>query len=287
LLTEEEPGATREEVEAESRREPVSSAPPRKRQPHPGRKPLPESLPRVEKVIACQANCAHCGGETRVIGYDLSEVLDREPAKWFARVTKREKRSCGKCSGVQMPELTPRIVDKGLASDRVVVETVVAKYCLHLPLYRQEAILEREAGVEISRATLDGWSCAWASCFSRWPASCAQVCGADRIYRPMKRSCQCRCTTTAARITRPICGSTAPLEARGWSIFSLGRGREGPAKFLKDWNGILQTDGYQAYDQVGGPGVVHVGCWVRYLDTGVIQCMFAKNAEHPGSVCPA
>ncbi len=43
--------------------------------------------------------------------------------------------------------------------------------------------------------------------------------------------------------------------------FQLGRGRDGPAKFLKDWNGILQTDGYQAYDQVGGPGLVHVGCW--------------------------
>jgi len=25
--------------------------------------------------------------------------------------------------------------------------------------------------------------------------------------------------------------------------FQLGRGRDGPAKFLKDWNGILQTDG--------------------------------------------
>ena len=92
-----------------------------------------------------------------MIGYDLSQVLDREPAKWFVRVTKREKRSCGKCSAIQMPPLAPRIVEKGMASDRVIIETVVAKYCDHLPLYRQEAMIEREAGVEISRATLDGW----------------------------------------------------------------------------------------------------------------------------------
>jgi transposase len=131
LLTEEEPGATREEVQAESQREPILTAPPRKRKPHPGRKPLPESLPRIEEVIACGANGTHCGGETRVIGYDLSEVLDREPAKWFVRVTKREKRSCGKCSAIQMPPLGPRIVEKGLASDRVSIETVVAKYCDH------------------------------------------------------------------------------------------------------------------------------------------------------------
>ena len=58
--------------------------------------------------------------------------------------------------GVAAP-LPARIVDKGLVSDRVVIDTVVAKYSDHLPLYRQSAILARETGVEISRATLDGW----------------------------------------------------------------------------------------------------------------------------------
>jgi zinc-finger binding domain of transposase IS66/Transposase C of IS166 homeodomain len=94
LLVEQEPSTTREEVEAEARREPIATAPTRERKPHPGRKPLPENLPRVEEVIACEANCTCCGEETRLIGYDTSEVLDREPAKWFVRVTKREKRSC-------------------------------------------------------------------------------------------------------------------------------------------------------------------------------------------------
>jgi hypothetical protein len=45
--------------------------------------------------------------------------------------------------------------------------------------------------------------------------------------------------------------------------FQPGRGRDGPAKFLKGWNGILQTDGYQVYEQVGGPGLIHVGCWAH------------------------
>ena len=31
------------------------------------------------------------------------------------------------------------------------------KYADHLPIYRQSAILERETGIELSRATLDGW----------------------------------------------------------------------------------------------------------------------------------
>ena len=40
--------------------------------------------------------------------------------------------------------------------DTVVIATVVSKYCDHAPLYRQAAILEREAGSEIGRATRVG-----------------------------------------------------------------------------------------------------------------------------------
>ena len=43
--------------------------------------------------------------------------------------------------------------------------------------------------------------------------------------------------------------------------FQLGRGRDGPKKFLGGFNGILQTDGYAAYDKVGGPRLVHGACW--------------------------
>jgi transposase len=103
--------------------------------------------------------CAACGRETAVIGHDESEQLDVEPARYFVRVTKREKRACHGCQQgtVRMARLEPRIVEKGLASEAVVIDTVVAKYCDHLPLYRQASMLERETGLEISRATLNGW----------------------------------------------------------------------------------------------------------------------------------
>jgi transposase len=86
LLADEEPGATRDEVEAEARREPLTRTPGRERNPHPGRKPLPETLRRVTHVIACQeTTCASCGEQTAVIGYDESEQLDMEPAHYFVR----------------------------------------------------------------------------------------------------------------------------------------------------------------------------------------------------------
>jgi hypothetical protein len=94
LLAEEEPGATRDEVEAESRRETLTRTPGRQRHSHPGRKPLPENLRRVTDVIVCQeTTCACCGEQTVVIGYDESEQLDIEPAHYFVRVTRREKRA--------------------------------------------------------------------------------------------------------------------------------------------------------------------------------------------------
>ena len=45
--------------------------------------------------------------------------------------------------------------------------------------------------------------------------------------------------------------------------FRLGRGRDGPKNFLGQFEGILQTDGYGAYDRVGGPRIVHAACWAH------------------------
>jgi transposase len=45
--------------------------------------------------------------------------------------------------------------------------------------------------------------------------------------------------------------------------FQLSRAREGPKQFLANFNGILQTDGYNGYDRVGGPKLIHAGCWAH------------------------
>ena len=103
---------------------------------HPGRQELPANLPRVERILPCapdQRVCKRCGKETVVIGYEESSQLDVEPAKYFVLVTKREKRACRSCEdlGVVSAPLPPRIIEKCLASDRIVIETVVSKYCNH------------------------------------------------------------------------------------------------------------------------------------------------------------
>ena len=94
-LLELEPGVSSAEVKAESERAQLK-LPFKKPRKHPGRQELPADLPRVEQIIACtpqQCVCGNCGKETTLIGYESAEQLDVEPAKYFVRVTKREKRA--------------------------------------------------------------------------------------------------------------------------------------------------------------------------------------------------
>ena len=122
-------------------------------------------FPGVEKIVACTAEqcvCGGCGSGTTVIGYEESEQLGVDPAKYFVLVTKREKRACKHCEelGVFAAPLPQRIIEKSLVSDQVVIDTIVAKYCDALPLYRQSVILARDTSIDISRATMMAGSCA-------------------------------------------------------------------------------------------------------------------------------
>ena len=269
-LLEEEPGVSNLEVAAESEREPLpASAPiqPRRARQHPGRQALPANLARVERVIPCspeQARCAHCGEPTEVIGYEQSEQLDVEPAQYFVLVTKREKRGCRCCQrGVVTAPTPARIIEKGLVSDRVVIDTVIAKYCDHLPLYRQSAMLERETGLEIGRATLDGW-----------------VMTVGQLLIPLTNMLRAELLSGGYIQADETPVGVQMHDRRGknhqaylWQYgrpggsvvfeFQMGRGRAGPKRFLEGFEGILQTDGYIAYEKVGGPKMVHVACWAH------------------------
>ena len=267
-LLELEPGVSGVEIQAESEREPLPASANRKPRPHPGRQELPAGLPRVERVIACapeQCTCKACGQPTVVIGYDASERLDVEPAKYFVTVTKREKRACQRCGegGVAAAPVPARIVEKGLAGDRVVIDTVVAKYSDHLPLYRQSAILIREAGVEIGRATMDGW-------VMRVGELLVPI--AEAMRRELLDGTYIQADETTVDVQLHD-GRGRNHQAYLWQYgrpgggvvfdFRLGRGREGPKNFLGRFEGILQTDGYSAYERVGGPGMVHAVCWAH------------------------
>lgn len=162
-LLELEPGVSQAKVAAEAEREPLPKPSSTKARsparPHAGRQELPADLSRRERVLACTSDEQHClqsGAARVVIGHQTSGQLEVEPARCFVLVTKREMRAYPRGVEAGMAVAPPRIVEKGLVSDRVVTDTIVAKFVDHQPPYRQSARLEREAGVEIHRPTLDG-----------------------------------------------------------------------------------------------------------------------------------
>ncbi len=279
-LLEEEPGVSRAEVEEESSRDQLE-LPLRKAKQQPARQSLPAELPRKEEIIPCVPQdciCGSCGKEKVVIGYETAEQLDIEPIEYFVRLTKREKRACPDCpqQGVQCAPLPSRIIEKSLASDRLIIETIVNKYADHLPLYRQSAIIERDTGVELSRSTL----CAW-------------VMRVGELLRPIK-------TAMAKELLAGdyIQADETPVdvqlpEVKGknhqaylWQYsrpggvvvfdFQLSRSREGPKEFLGGFRAILQSDGYSGYDRVGAPGLIHAGCWAHAR-----RYFFQATEAHP------
>ena len=266
-LLELEPGVSSAEVQAESQREqlklPIKAA--RK---HPGRQELPADLPRVEKLISCtpqQCVCGKCGKQTTVIGYESSEQLDVEPAKYFVQVIKREKRACKGCEeqGVQCAPLPARIIDKALASDRVVIDTVVSKYADHVPLYRQSAILERETGIEMPRATLDGWVMRVGELLRPITAAMGQELLRGDYIQADETPVDVQMHDGRGKNHQAYLWQYSRPGAAVVFDFRMGREREGPKRFLGNFEGILQSDGYGAYDHVGGARIVHAGCWAH------------------------
>jgi transposase len=267
-LLEFEPGVSNTEVAAESERD---ALPPtqekRKRRKHPGRQTLPADLPRVERVIACtleQCICGNCGAGTKVIGYEVSEVLEVKPAEYFVQVTKREKRACKKCEeqGVAMAPLPVRIIDKSLVSDRIIIDTIVCKYADHNPLYRQSVILLRDAGIDISRATMCGWVMTVGEMLAPMVWAMRRELLAGTYIQADETTVDVQMHDRRGKNHQAYLWQYGTPGGSTIFDFQMGRGREGPASILDKFEGILQTDGFISYvSGVGGPKMVHAACW--------------------------
>jgi len=231
---------------------------------HPGRERLPEHLERREEIIPCHpqdCTCAKCGAERPVIGYDTREELACEPARFWVRVIKREKRGshCEPEQGVASAPAPAQIVPKGKLSNDFIIEAVIRKYQQHLPVYRQCAALAEEFDIELSRKTVTD-----------------AILAAGELLRPVVRSQRLELLAGGyiQADETPVPCQTGEKTGRNhkaflWEYgrpggivvfdFRMGRSREGPLEFLRGFRGKLQSDGYDAYDKLG-EGIVYVGC---------------------------
>ena len=140
----------------------VTAVPPEKKPaPRPAKKRaprLPDNLPVVEEIIdpePVKAQPQHW----RCIGREVSEQLDYEPGRFLKRRVIRHK-YVHKTDADLAPiiaALPERLLDKSLPAPGLLAHIVVAKYCDHLPLYRQEQIYQQRHQINLPRQSLTRW----------------------------------------------------------------------------------------------------------------------------------
>jgi transposase len=222
---------------------------------------LPAHLPRIEVTEApAETLCPCCRAPMVVIGEDTSERLDVIPAQFRVVVTRRPKLACRACTGVVVQQpAAPRLIEGGIPTEATVAHVLVARYADHLPLYRQAQMLARQ-GLELDRSTLAFW-------VGYAAAEIAPV--VRRLKEIVLASTHLFADETVVPVLDPGRGRTKQgyfwaiaRDDRPWGgkdppavvyTYAPGRGKEHAGALLGGYRGILQCDGYAAYQSLMDP----------------------------------
>ena len=247
---------TLEELETQEASVPEALATGTATRARPVRRPLPEHLPREPHVHepTSTCDCPRCGGSLRVLGEDVSEMLEYVPEHWKVLRHVRPKYSCASCQHIVQAPAPSRPIPRSFAGPGLLAHVLVSKYADHLPLYRQSQIYARER-VEIDRSTLGEWvGGATALMEPLFGALSQHVLAAEKIHAddtpvpvlaPGTGKTKTGRLWTYVRDDRPA-GSTDPPAV--FFRYSPDRKGEHPTAHLKDYCGILQADGYTGFN---------------------------------------
>lgn len=232
---------------------------------------LPEHLPRETQVhhpkgftpdTPCA--CSECGGKLRQIGEDVAEQLEYVPGRFKVIRHVRPKLACVRCEGIFQAPAPSRPIERGLPGPALLAHVMVAKYCDHTPLYRQNRIYARD-GVDIERSTMVGWVDQGdalldplVAALGRYTLAGGKVHGDDTpvpVLDPGRGRTKTGRLWVYVRDDRPCASKDAPAV---WFQYSPDRGGAHPREHLKRYRGILQADAYSGYSKLFDSGrIVH------------------------------
>lgn len=236
----------------------------------PKRQKLPTDLPRdviIHDISDEDKICDCCGEELHQMGESRSEKLEFIPAQIKVIEHVRLKYCCRGCdkhgikNKVKIAQLPASPIPKGIATPSLLSQIITSKYQYGLPLYRQESMF-KQYGIAIGRKTMSEWMMKSSHLFKPLVERLQQVLleqpviHADetplKVIKEDKKKCYMWVYCT---------GTDSPNE-RGLPnivLYDYQNSRAGscPVKYLGDFNGYLQVDGYAGYHQVGA---TLVGC---------------------------
>ncbi|MGV7211664.1 IS66 family transposase [Oxalobacteraceae bacterium A2-2] len=255
--------------EGEVLKAPPASAPaPRNK---PARKPLPDHLPRDEKVYLPAADaCPACGGGLRHLGEDVAEQLEYVPASFRVIRHVRPKLACSCCDAIVQAPAPSRPIERGIPGPGLLAHVLVAKFADHLPLYRQSVMYARE-GVDLDRALLASWVGAASALLQPLVEAIGRhVLAASKLHAddtPIPVLAPGNGKTKTARLWTYVrddrnSGDTAP--AAVWFAYSPDRKGIHPQTHLANFSGVLQADAYAGFNALYDGGTIQeAACWAH------------------------
>ena len=241
---------------------------------------LPEYLPRIRVCheLSAEELIGPDGEIFEKIGEIITEQLDIIPAKvqvienvCFKYAVKGKEEL-----GIKTAKMPKQPIPKSIATSGLLAHVATAKYCYHLPLYRQEQIWQ-SLDVRLPRNTL-----------SRWMISMGEQVQelVDYLMEEIKLAGYVHADETPVVVLekKPPDKSKKKLQKliqpdknqhKGYmwlytnskgAVFDYQttRGGEHPARMLKEFNGYLQTDAYSGYDQfLSSKTIQLVGCFAH------------------------
>ena len=167
---------------------------------------------------------------------------------------------------VKIAPVPKQLISKGIATAGLLAHILTAKFCDALPFYRQEGQFER-LGVQIPRATMCNWVMKVAESYRPVVNLLHQEIRSGPLINIDETTVQVlyepgRSPTTKSYMW--ICRGGAPGRPGLLYHYDPNRSASVARKMLAEYFGVVQSDGYCAYDFLDSEdGVVHVGCWVH------------------------
>jgi transposase len=258
---------TEPESEVETEEIVVQRKKPAAPQSMPARKPLPGHLPRRKKIIEPEG----LPEDAVRIGEKVTEVLEMEPAKlWVRRIVRPTYRLADET--IVTAEMPDRWKDRSQAGESIVAHIITAKFCDHLPTYRQVQMFARE-GYKLSESTLNQMireaALILAPLFHAMQAAVLiqRYLQADETtIRVLPERGKDKKNLKSGTYLGYFWVYRSPELGLPIFVYQPGRGQECPKDVLESFSGVLQTDGYQAYDAVArdaGGRIELAGCWAH------------------------
>ena len=224
-----------------------------------------------------QLNCTECGSHLKKIGTEVvRQEIEYVPAKLKLINYVRNIYKCEKCGTEGSKKETPTIIKTktprallphSFASASLATEVIYQKYYMGVPLYRQEKVWD-DRGLVLPRSMTSNWCIKLSEYYLEpiYKLMLKEIKEKNEVLHMDETTMQCNKEQGKKASSNSYMWviASGKLEKEKGVIFNYSRSRssEVAKSLLKDYNGILVTDGYSGYNTLSGE-LTHAECWAH------------------------